>query len=56
MLLVDAVDRCLDDHRRRAMAGARRPAIDEAAQILGEPGHIECAVLHADIDVVGPGL
>ena len=53
--LVGAVHRRLDDDRRRAMAGARRAAIDQAAQILGEAGHVERTVLHADIHVVGPG-
>ena len=53
--LVGAVDRRLDDHRRRAVARARRPAVDQPAHVLGEAGHVERAVLHADIDVVGPG-
>ena len=45
----------LDDHRRRAVARARRPAVDQPAHVLGEARHVEGAVLHADIDVVGPG-
>ena len=53
--LVGAVHRRFDDHRGRAVAGAGRAAIDEAAHVFGEPGHVEGAVLHADIDVVGPG-
>ena len=52
---VDAVDRRFDDDGRGAVAGARRPAVDEAAHILGEARHVERAVLHPDIDVVGPG-
>ena len=55
MRLVDAVDRRLDDHRRRAVARAGRPALDQPAHIVRQPGHVERAVLHADIDVVGPG-
>src|SRR6266571_7576242 len=54
--LVGAVDRGLDDDRRGAVARAGRAALDEALQIFGKPGHVEGAVLHPDIDVVGPGL
>ena len=53
--LIGAVHRRLDDDRRRAVSRAGRPAIDQAAHVLGQPGHVEGAVLHADIDVVGPG-
>src|SRR6266568_3330365 len=53
--LVGAVDRCLDDDCRGAVARAGRPALDKALQIFGEPAHVEGAVLHPDIDVVGPG-
>jgi hypothetical protein len=53
---VDAVDRCLDDDGGRPMAGVGRPAIDQAAHVFAERRHVEGAVLHADIDVVGPGL
>ena len=52
---VDAVDRRLDDDRRRAMARPRRPGIAHAAQVFGKARHVERAVLHADIHVVGPG-
>ena len=53
--LVRAVHRRLDDDSRRAMSGPRRSAIDHAAQIFREARHVERAVLHADIHVVGPG-
>ncbi len=53
---VDAVDRRLDDDRRGAVAGAGRPGRDEPGEIGGQPGHVEGAVLHPDIDVVGPGV
>ena len=53
---VGAVDRRLDDDGRRAVARARRSALDEAAHVLGQARHVEGAVLHADIDVVGPGM
>src|SRR5580704_5371409 len=52
---VGAVDRRLDDDSRGAMARAGRAALDQALQIFGEPRHVEGAVLHPDIDVVGPG-
>src|SRR5260370_5312692 len=52
---VGTVDRRLDDHCRGAMAGAGRPALDQPLQVFGEAGHVEGAVLHPDIDVVGPG-
>src|SRR5262249_13673779 len=53
---VDAVDRRLDDDGGRAMARIGRPAVDQAAHVVLQAGHVEGAVLHADIDVVGPGL
>jgi hypothetical protein len=52
---VGAVHRCLDDDRRRAMTGTRRAAIDHAAHVIGQASHVECAMFHADIHVVGPG-
>ena len=53
---VDAVDRCFHDHRRGAMTGVGRPAVDEPAHVGFEARHVEGTVLHADIDIVGPGL
>ncbi len=52
---VGAVDWRLDDDRRGAVAGTGRAALDEAGHVFGQARHIEGAVLHADIDVVGPG-
>ena len=52
---VGAVDRRLDDNGRGTVPGARRPSLGQPPHIFGEPGHVERAVLHADIDVVGPG-
>ncbi len=52
---VGAVDRRLDDDSRGAMPGAGRAALSQPLHIFGEPGHVERAVLHPDIDVIGPG-
>ena len=52
---VDSVYRRFDDHRRRAVPRSCRAGIDHAAHIVGKSGHVEAAVLHADIHVVGPG-
>jgi hypothetical protein len=54
--LVCAVDRCFDDHRRRAVPGPGGTAFDEAAHVVRKAGHVERAVFHANIDVVRPGL
>ncbi len=56
VLRIGAVHRRLHHHRGRPVARARRPAGDQAEHVLGQTGHVEGAVLHADIDVVGPGL
>src|SRR5580700_9671487 len=53
--LVDAVDRRLDNDRRGAVAGAGWSAFDQAPHVFAKPGHVEGAMLHADVDVVGPG-
>src|SRR5262245_26357839 len=37
------------------MTGSGGASIDQTTYVLGQTGHIEGAVLHADIDVVGPG-
>ncbi len=55
MVLVDAVDRRLDDDGRAAVPRPCRPGIDEPGHVSEQPRHIERAVLHPDIDVVGPG-
>jgi hypothetical protein len=52
---VGAVDRRFDDNCRGAVTRAGRAALDEALHVLAKPRHVEGAVLHADIDVVGPG-
>ena len=52
---VDAVDRRLDDHGRRAMPRPCRSGIDHAVHVFGKARHVERAVLHADIHVVRPG-
>ena len=52
---VDSVHRRFDDHRRRAVSRPGRPGVDEPTGIFGKAGHVESAVLHADIHVVGPG-
>ncbi len=52
---VGAVDRRLDDDGGCRMPGAGRPALDEPPHVVGKPRHVEGAVLHSDIDVVGPG-
>jgi hypothetical protein len=53
---VGAIDRRLDNNRGRAMAGSRRAALDQPLHVFAEPGHVEGAVLHPDIDVVGPSM
>src|SRR5205085_8844053 len=52
---VGAVNRRLDNDGRGAMARAGWAALDESLHVFAEPGHVEGAVLHANIDVVGPG-
>ena len=52
---IDAVHRRFHDHRRRAMARPCRPGIGHAAHVGGQARHVERAVLHADIHVIGPG-
>jgi hypothetical protein len=51
---VSPAHRHLDDHGRRAMPGIGRPAVEETSHILGEARHVECAMLHADVDVISP--
>ena len=55
MRRVDAVDRRLDDDGRRAVTRPRRPGLDHAVHVGGKARHVEAAVLHADIHVIGPG-
>ena len=50
-----ALDRRFHDHRGRAMAAGCRPAVHQPLHVRGQPGHIERAVLHAHVDVIGPG-
>src|ERR1700735_2377315 len=38
---VDAVDRCLDDNRRRAVAGPRWAAVDQPSHVRRQTGHVE---------------
>ncbi len=51
-----AVDREFDDDGGGAMAGFRRSAFDQAAHVLFKAGEVEGAMLHADVDVVGPSV
>ena len=46
----------LDDHGRHAMAARGGAAGGKPGQVRIEPCHVEGSVLHADVDVVGPGL
>ena len=48
-------DRRLDDDGRCAVTAACGPAVDQTAHVLVQPGHVEGAVFHAHVDVVGPG-
>ncbi len=52
--LVGAVHRGLHDDRRRAVAAPRRTAIDQILHICVQACHVEGAVLHADVDIIGP--
>ena len=40
----------------RTMARVGWPSLQETAQIFGQARHIKGTMLHADIDVVGPGM
>ena len=53
---VDAVDRHVDDHRRRAMAALGRAAFREPAHVFRQALHVERRVLHVVADVVGKCL
>ncbi len=52
---IDSVHRRLDNDGRCTVPRPRRPGIDHAAHVRGKARHVEGAVLHADIHVVGPG-
>ena len=53
---IGAVDRRLDNDRRRAVTRARRAALDEAPHVFGKTRHVERPMLHADIDVIRPDM
>src|SRR5262245_28937426 len=54
--LVRAVHREFYNHRWGAMAAAGEPCVDQTSHVLVQPGHVESAVLHPDVDIVSPGL
>ena len=49
------LDGGLDDDRRGAVAAVGRAAVDQSLHAGVQAGHVEGPVLHADVDVVGPG-
>jgi hypothetical protein len=53
---VGAVDRNVDDHRRRPMSTLRRPALHQALHVVGETLHVERRMLHVVADVISVGL
>ena len=53
---VRPMHRRLDHDGRSAVARPRRTAIDETPHVLGEAGEIEAAVLHSNVDVIGPDM
>ena len=55
-LLINPFDWRFDDHRGRAMAAGGGTTVNQAAHVVVEPRHIKRAMLHADIDIVGPGV
>src|SRR5712691_8818118 len=54
--LVRAVYGDFDNHCRRAVTAAGGAAVHQAMHIRVQPGHVEGAVFHADVDVIGPGV
>ena len=54
--LVRAVYGDFHNHCRRAVATARGAACHQASHIRIQSGHVEGAVFHTDIDVIGPGV
>ena len=54
--LVGAVDRRFHDDRGRPVSALHRSTVDQATHVLGKSGQVKGAVLHADVDVVCPGM
>ena len=54
--LVRAVYGDFHNHRRRAVTAAGGAAVHQATHIRVQPGHVEGAVFHTDVDVIGPGV
>src|SRR5216683_986837 len=53
---VGTVDRSLDDDGRRAVPRPSWTALDQTPHVFGKTRHVERAVLHPDVDIVGPGM
>src|SRR6267142_5254356 len=53
---VGTVDWSLDDDGRRAVPRASWAALDQTLHVFGKTRHVERAVLHPDVDIVGPGI
>ena len=49
-----SLHRRFDDNGRRSVSTASGATVDETAQILIQPGHVEGAMFHTYVDVVGP--
>ena len=54
--LIGPVDHGLDDDRRGPVSRLGGTSVDEALHVGGKARHVEGAVLHAHVDVVGPGV
>ena len=55
-LRINPFDRCFNNHRGRAMAAGGRTAVNQTAHIIVKASHIKRAMLHANIDIVSPGV
>jgi hypothetical protein len=53
---IGTVDRSLDDDGRRAVPRASWAVLDQTLHVFGKTRHVERAVLHPDVDIVGPGI
>src|SRR5437867_1122182 len=54
--LVGAFHGDFHHHRRRAVTAAGGATVHQAVHVRVQPGHVEGTVLHADVDVIGPGV
>src|SRR5438132_2751833 len=53
---IGTVDRSLDDDGRRAVPGGSWAGLDQTLHVFSKTRHVERAVLHPDVYIVGPGI